>query len=547
MRFRYILILLLAGLSALSVSARPGDDGRFLTAVQLYAAGNPARAAEIFGDLTQEDPADDASWYYLGLCRIAGRDHEGAREALERAAALDSSNYWYRSELARAWAASGDIAGTIARYEALLADYPKKTEIQYTLLSLYAEEGDLDKTLGCLDAIEGYMGKSDATVMTRFDILRQQGDIEAAYGALEDYVAEYSSIYVLTLLGDHESSMFNDSTALAYYGQALSLDKDYAPACLGVAEVYRLNQHYPEYFSALDEVVSNPNIDAEAKNDYLMAVIRHTDPRFQITYQSQLDSALVLAMETHPADTSLLRTAGSFYVISDRLDKAAEIFRRNVEMAPNSLSAAATYVQVLFEMEDWDGVIRQTETFHARFPEEPALLTYQNFALYNKGDYPGVVANCERILKLWAGDKDISLSALSLMGDMYHTLGDKKKAYKAYDRALKLDDSYAPVLNNYAWYLCLEGKKLKKAYEMSKKTVEQEPDNVTYLDTFGWILHLMKKDLEAKPFFKHAMLYGGKENKMILLHYARVLEVLGETDLATSYRTQAANLKSEDE
>ena len=77
---------------------------------------------------------------------------------------------------------------------------------------------------------------------------------------------------------------------------------------------------------------------------------------------------------------------------------------------------------------------------------------------------------------------------------------------------------------------------------MSKKTVEQEPDNATYLDTFAWILHLMGKDLEAKPFFKHAMLYGGKESAVILRHYATVLEALGEADTAKVYRNQARRL-----
>ena len=98
------------------------------------------------------------------------------------------------------------------------------------------------------------------------------------------------------------------------------------------------------------------------------------------------------------------------------------------------------------------------------------------------------------------------------------------------------------MLNNYAYYLSLEGKNLKKAYKMSKKTVEAEPDNATYLDTFAWILHLMDKDLEAKPFFKHAMLYGGKDSAVILEHYAVVLEALGEADAAQVYRNMAKRL-----
>ena len=81
----------------------------------------------------------------------------------------------------------------------------------------------------------------------------------------------------------------------------------------------------------------------------------------------------------------------------------------------------------------------------------------------------------------------------------------------------------------------MEEKNLKKAYAMSKKTIEAEPDNSTYLDTFGWILYLQGKALEAKPFFKHAMLYGGKESPVVLDHYAEVLYELKEYDLALVY------------
>ena len=70
---------------------------------------------------------------------------------------------------------------------------------------------------------------------------------------------------------------------------------------------------------------------------------------------------------------------------------------------------------------------------------------------------------------------------------------------------------------------------------MSRKTVEAEPDNATYLDTYGWILYLQGKPQEAKPHFKHAMLYGGKDSAVIMDHYAEVLYALKEYDLAFVY------------
>ena len=74
------------------------------------------------------------------------------------------------------------------------------------------------------------------------------------------------------------------------------------------------------------------------------------------------------------------------------------------------------------------------------------------------------------------------------------------------------------------------------------KAITSEPDNPTYLDTYAWILHLLGDDVEAKAIFKHAMLYGGKEQPAVLDHYAEVLYALKEYDLAYIYWNQAKAL-----
>ena len=209
-----------------------------------------------------------------------------------------------------------------------------------------------------------------------------------------------------------------------------------------------------------------------------------------------------------------------------------------MESHKDNLAAVATYVQILSLNGKWDELAQKAEEFYEAYPEEPAFLEYANIAYYNLKDYQKVIETSERVLKA-AKDTSTKVSAYSSIGDMYHQLGEPSKAYKAYDKALKLNPTYAPVLNNYAYFLSLEKKKLKKAAAMSKITVEAEPDNPTYLDTYGWILFLQGKPAEAKPYFKHAMLYGGKDSAVELDHYAEVLYALGEYDLAFVYWNQA--------
>ena len=85
----------------------------------------------------------------------------------------------------------------------------------------------------------------------------------------------------------------------------------------------------------------------------------------------------------------------------------------------------------------------------------------------------------------------------------------------------------------------LEGNTFTVKFVIGKKAIEAEPNNSTYLDTFGWILYLQGKAAEAKPFFKQAMLYGGKDSPVVMDHYAEVLYALKEYNLAFIYWNMA--------
>ena len=78
-------------------------------------------------------------------------------------------------------------------------------------------------------------------------------------------------------------------------------------------------------------------------------------------------------------------------------------------------------------------------------------------------------------------DTTVMKVTYSSMGDLYHQMGDAKNSYKHYDKALKIDPDYNPVLNNYAYYLSLEGKNLKKAKEMYDNGVDPNYTEGDYL------------------------------------------------------------------
>lgn len=551
MRKKYIVTCLVFLLTMLATvchaQEKTARESLLVDAVQNINDGQYAEAKARLDAILQSDPENDAALYYSGICNIYLNNLADAEKSLTKAASLDTANYWYKDRLALLYSMTGQTEKTTAIYEALVKSHPKKTELYYNLVNLYGQQNRLDDMLKALDEIEYMSGKDESTTLARYDILIHQDKAEEAFNVLAAYNEDFASPTVLSRMGDAKLTSSEDSLALAYYDEALAESPDYAPALLGKSDVYRLRRSYGDFFKTLRQFVSSDNVPAAMKSQYLSNLSDNIDARFATAHKAALDSLYDAGTTAHPQDSSMLTTAATYYYRSDRKDKALELFKKNSEIYHDSFSAVATYIQALNYSEEWKQLREACDVASKSFPDEPAFLSMKSMADYNLEDYAAVIKDNQQMMSAFPGDTAVAVQAYSSMGDMYHMLGDVKQAFKMYDKALKINPRYAPVLNNYAYYLSLQGRKLNKAYAMSEITVEQEPDNSTYIDTFAWILHQQGKDLEAKSLFKHAMLYGGKDSAVMLDHYAEVLFALKEYDLAFSRWEQAQKLNTDNE
>ena len=97
-----------------------------------------------------------------------------------------------------------------------------------------------------------------------------------------------------------------------------------------------------------------------------------------------------------------------------------------------------------------------------------------------------------------------------------------KQCYKAYDHSLRYDPDNAMVLNNYAYFLSLEGRELTD-------------NNPTYLDTHDWVLFKLGRTAEAKKVMQQAIALDGQESAALLVHYGDILHAMGEQFMAEIY------------
>lgn len=547
---KYLLSIVILLLSAIVAAAQTDiskkAESMLIDAVTDLNNNDFEKAYDKLSAIVDADPSNDAAYFYLAQCMIAKGNIAQAEKFLVEASRLDTANFWYNERLAALYSAQNKVSQAVATYEKMRDAEPKNIDITYELVNLYARQGNMDKVIQMLDEIENVAGKSEPVTRAKFDVLLRMNKPAEAFAALESFNEDFSSPEILTQMGDFKASEGADSLAMTYYEQALEVEAGYPSAVIGKAETYRGMGMAAEYFDTMKEFTGNSLINPSPKAAYIQNLIRNYPQDFNRNHRAEIDGMIEDCVEAHPADSAILRMAGSYYYSTNQYPKAKEKLETAFDCYPEDIMTAFLYTQALSYMEYWDDLEAASDKALRRFPDVYDFYQLKTMALFNLKNFNGIVETAEAMIKTAPKDSAVCLFAYNMMGDAYHEMNNVKKAYKAYDKALKINPDYAPVLNNYAYYLSLEGKNLKKAYAMSKKTIEQEPDNATYLDTFAWILHIQGKDLEAKSFFKHAMLYGGKDSSNILDHYATVLSALGEDSTAKIYRDLAKKRAEEE-
>ncbi len=167
------------------------------------------------------------------------------------------------------------------------------------------------------------------------------------------------------------------------------------------------------------------------------------------------------------------------------------------------------------------------------------------------------------ITQLWLGTDDKALETLGMgigmvadsvsrsqlygmRADCYTLKGrDRAIIYADYDSALVYNPNDVMVMNNYAYFLSLDGRDLKRALKMSAITIEKEPLNATFLDTYAWILFRMERYSQAREYLEKALQYMEEPNPDMYEHYGDVMYKCGDIEAALENWHIAFQLNSE--
>lgn len=117
------------------------------------------------------------------------------------------------------------------------------------------------------------------------------------------------------------------------------------------------------------------------------------------------------------------------------------------------------------------------------------------------------LADAGRFYETALQQRPTSTIVLTKLGWLYYRTQQIQKSENAYLRAIQFEPHVPEPYNNLAWVMLSNSSKYNEALKLAEKATRIAPNNPNYLDTLGWIHHLLGNDIKAEEVLRQALNY----------------------------------------
>lgn len=517
-------------------------DYFFLEAVNQQSAGNLSASYDLFRHALEINPNAPEVFYNLAGYYVTMRNDSLSRFNFEKAAELAPKNTTYLEKLGQFYINSKDYESAIKAYEKLYAIQHDNPDVITILLQLYGTQNNYDKMIAMLDRLETVQGSSDRISLTKMQVYQQQGKKKEQEDVLKSMVKKYPNdpnykvMYCNWLMNNGRSK-----DAYKTLNQVLKDDPKNVGAQLAMLDYYSSQHKADKTMELTSQLLVSKDIPSNTKAALLRQTIidneqHHGDSTAMLNL---LDKTLSQPQEN--GDIYLMKAAYmSLHHMPDSLIDSVYVQALNVE--PDNSRARILLLQDLWTKKEYDHIIAVAHPGQEYNPDDMAFYYFEGLAHYMKKDNDKTLATFQKGISQINKDSDPDIVAdfYSIMGDIQHEKGQDSLAFDSYEKSIQWKPDNVGTLNNYAYYLSEVNRDLPKAEQMSRKTIDAEPNNSTFLDTYAWILFMEGKYADAKTYIDRAIANDSTLSDVVLEHAGDIYSMNGDNDKALEYWNKAA-------
>lgn len=514
-------------------AATPDPDALRAKARYYYVEGSTAlaedrlaEAYEYFKRAAITDPSyPEASYAYASMRMSLNNDTlRSGREVARSIAMMRPLVDTYPGETGEAMqysfiaARSGDLNEAIRVAERTDSLRPDLTSTLLQLSSYYAARNEMDKAISTLDRYEVIEGANPQLSLRKFSMMFAAGDSARLLSESSRMVREnpVDPEYIIIRGNVFEALNQPDSAYLCYL-RAEELEPDNGRTKLTLANYFLERGDSAGYDLKSREALLSEDIMLDEKLDmmtkYMQNLLRDSA---DTSRGSRLFDGL---LRQYPHEPEVLNLGAQYASAIGDYSKAEELMSYATDLQPDNSDYWSRLASFYYSDGKYTDAMQTYDRGVEKLGDAPLGLTLVYAAAATQGGAPekaraayqtllddalpgALLTDSASVILQKAANlsyEDLMHVAdiLSMAGDASFKAENLPEAMLAYDASIALNPSNIMALNNYAYYLALGGGDLEKAEEMSRRTVDDQPDNPTYLDTYAWILYLKGRYADA--------------------------------------------------
>ncbi len=509
----------------LSENERKKFDYYFFEGLKLKEQGIYDQALECFRMCSIINTHDAGVNAELGtLYSYMGLNAE-AVACLEKSVKISPDNWWYNLRLLSIYREAEDFNKAIALAESFKKKFPFKEEVFDILISLYKDTKHWKKAIDAYDRIEAMAGISENTSFEKFRIYLELKQLNKGIAEIEKLIRKFpdESRYKV-LRGDIYMEQKMPDKAFAMYNNILASDPDNPHVYVSLSEYYEKLNKSDKALEAILQALKSDRFGANEKvqilGQYAQSLLKDS------TRFSETESLFKLLVDRYPLDEQVHNYYSVFLHFRKRIPEAISEVETMLNINSKNEQTWLQLIQLHYGEKNLEQVVEVTKRAAKEIPHFSQWYYFRTIAEFQLERFPeAIVAAHTGIAMLDSKEIRLKSDLHALAGDSWYKLGVKDSAFMEYNKAIKANPLNITVLNNYAYYLSLEKKDLKKAERMSAITIEKEPENSTYLDTYAWIFYQQENYILAKFYIERAIncLTPEHDPGVILEHYGDIL------------------------
>jgi len=464
------------------------------------------RASELIED---DEPQIHSTLAELYIRRGELEEAEGE---IKRLLEIEPENVGYRMLYAGVLESLDDISASEQIYRELLSEDPPVVEAYLLLASLLAREKGVEQGVDVLDQL---ITQQPEHIMAHF----YQGRF---HETLERYQLSYKHLRKAHELADDPDAFVADIIRVLLKGDK---HQEMEQFCSDLLERYPSHPLARRVLGELaigerryEDALQHLEIATESQDDATAVRFRIAMIQMERRDLQSAERELSLVLANSPDHAEARYYLASLYAGSGRISQAIKELKL-IESDGELYVRSQNFLAYLLRQQDKRAeAIKVVRALLLQVPDNMRARLYLAFLLREERKFHEAI----EILEAAISDDPNNERALFQYGVTLYDTNRRDESLGVMERIIEINPAQSDALNFVAYELAERGVELKRAEELSRRSLEIRPADGYYLDTLGWIMFQKGDFAEAEVLLRRAAELTGND-VVITYHLIRVL------------------------